>query len=118
MDTMPHHALAQRDWERVDDRVQRKVVHGERMTVTLYDFAADGAFAEHTHEQEQITFVLRGSVRFTIEGAAYDVRAGEVIVIPPGKVHDAVATEAAAVYSAVSPSRRDADGIRMVAEGP
>lgn len=105
------HELEAMAWERVDDRLRRKVVHGDRMSVTTYDFAAGGTFPDHTHEQEQITYVVRGELTFTIDDGPVPVAAGNLIVIPPGVRHAARAERGATVISVVSPSRRTGKGI-------
>lgn len=101
-------------WEEVNEHLRRKVVHGERMSVTIYDFAAGGTFPRHTHDQEQVTYVLDGMVTFTIGDDVHDVSKGNLIMIPPGAIHDARADAPARVVSVVSPSRRDDSGISYV----
>jgi len=42
---------------------------------------------EHSHHNEQITYVLEGALRFGIDGKEIVVNAGEVLTIPPNMPH-------------------------------
>lgn len=111
------YALDDLDWARVDELLEKKVVHGERMSVTHYRFAAGGRFPHHRHPQEQITYCLQGSVEFVVDGVSATIRSGELVVIPPDAPHSAEAgADGALVLSLVSPSRRDSadDGITLL----
>lgn len=115
--TGPRYALDELDWVRVDDLLEKKVVHGQRMTVTNYRFAARGRFPNHVHPQEQITYCLQGEVRFVVDGRRVTLGPGELVVIPPEVPHEAEAGPAGAlVLSMVSPSRAGeaASGITLL----
>lgn len=100
-------------WAQLDSGLAKQSVHGTRMTVTLYSFPPGTRFDEHTHPQEQISFVVEGELSFIVEGRRHDLRANDVIVIDGGAAHSAIAgPPGAKVYSVVSP-RRDDSEIRM-----
>ena len=61
----------------------------------------------HKHVSEQITMVMSGALKFTIDGKDITVRAGEVLIIPPNVVHSAVALEDTDDIDAFSPLRVD-----------
>jgi len=64
----------------------------------------------HQHENEQITYVLEGALRFRLgaEGAQQvDVRAGEVLTIPSNLPHSAEALEDTLDVDIFDPPRRD-----------
>src|SRR3981189_1707655 len=46
---------------------------------------------EHSHHNEQITYVLEGALKFGIDGKEIVVNAGEVLTIPPNMPHRAEA---------------------------
>src|SRR6202158_1345596 len=48
---------------------------------------------EHSHHNEQITYILEGALKFGIDGKEIVVNAGEVLVIPPHMPHKAEALE-------------------------
>lgn len=61
----------------------------------------------HKHLSEQITFILKGALQFTIHGKKYTVKSGEVLVIPSNVIHEAVALEDTDDFDCFSPLRRD-----------
>ena len=74
-----------------------------------------GAFPLHSHQQEQITYVVRGHLTFEIDGLSHRVFPGDVVVIPSGVAHAAIAGPGGAdVVSFVSPARTASDGIVMI----
>jgi quercetin dioxygenase-like cupin family protein len=42
---------------------------------------------EHSHHNEQVTYVLEGALKFWIDGQVIVVNAGEVLTIPPNMPH-------------------------------
>lgn len=110
------HRFDTEPWTEVDDLLRKKVVDAERMTATRYSFAPGGRFPKHVHPEEQLTYLLTGSVIFTVDGDHHAMRPGDLIVIPPGVPHDATAgPDGAEVLSLVSP-RRGNDGTITVLE--
>lgn len=117
MDEPQSLSLASLPWEQVDPRLKKKVLDGERMTVTRYSFAPGGRFPHHVHDQEQITFVLSGAITFTIAEADHHLDEGSLVIIPSGSPHSAEAGAAGAeVLSVVAPARVDGRGISMLDE--
>jgi quercetin dioxygenase-like cupin family protein len=101
--------LAELAWEEVYPGVRRRMVSGERMTVTTYRFAAGARFPLHSHAQEQIVLVRRGSIAFTAPGQSITLLPDHALIIPPDLPHDATAgSEGALVVSIVSPARQSA----------
>ena len=47
----------------------------------------------HYHDFDKITLFFRGHVAYDVEGAAYDLKPFDIVVIPAGRIH----TNAAAV---------------------
>ena len=41
----------------------------------------------HVHNWHDISFVMKGSIIYEIEGNVYKVSEGEVVIVPPGKSH-------------------------------
>ncbi len=97
------------------DGLVRQMVHGANMSATRYRFDEGGTFPLHSHQQEQITYVVRGHLTFEIDGLSHRVFPGDVVVIPPGVPHAALAGAGGAdVVSFVSPARTASDGIVMI----
>lgn len=109
------HRFDTEPWTEVDDLLRKKVVDAERMTATRYSFAPGGRFPHHTHPEEQLTYLLTGSVTFTVDGDDHVLEPGDLIVIPPGVPHDATAgSRGAEVLSLVSPRRGAGETITVL----
>src|SRR6202166_4185405 len=62
---------------------------------------------EHSHHNEQITYVLEGALRFGIDGKEIVVNAGEVLTIPPNMPHWAEALADTVDLDIFNPPRAD-----------
>ena len=69
--------------------------------------AKGGVVPEHSHESEQITYILEGALKFELEGREVVVRKGEVLHIPSWVPHSAVALEDTLDLDIFSPIRVD-----------
>jgi len=80
--------------ETVNSSMQRRIVTGERMTVAKI-YLKDGFLVPlHSHENEQITQVISGRMRFAFGEDRADVLElgpGDVVVIPSNLPHEALA---------------------------
>lgn len=96
--------------ERLSDKLERRYVSGEHITLAQFHLAKGCVVPSHTHANEQFAHVISGCVRF-LTGAdgrdVVDVRGGEVLMIPPGLPHSAEALEDSLVIDAFSPVRTD-----------
>src|SRR4029434_9479510 len=79
--------------EKVTEMLSRKIVSGEReMLVQVY--VKRGCLVPmHSHESEQMTYVLQGALKFLVGGEEITVREGEVLHIPAGLEHQCEALE-------------------------
>ena len=62
---------------------------------------------EHSHPNEQLTFIAEGALKFWIGGKEIVVNAGEVLTIPPNMPHKAEALEDTVDYDVFNPPRAD-----------
>jgi quercetin dioxygenase-like cupin family protein len=62
---------------------------------------------EHSHHNEQITYVLEGALKFGIDGKEIVVNAGEVLTIPPNMPHSAQALADTVDLDIFNPPRAD-----------
>jgi quercetin dioxygenase-like cupin family protein len=65
---------------------------------------------QHSHENEQISYILNGALRFRFGAKGEQeitVRAGEVVVIPSNVPHSAVALEDTLDVDVFCPPRQD-----------
>jgi len=96
--------------ERVSDRLERRLVTGDRMMLAHVYLAKGCIVPRHQHENEQLTYILEGALRFRIgaDGAKeVVVRAGEVLHIPSNVWHEAEALEDTLDVDIFSPPRQD-----------
>ena len=78
------------------------------MTLAVIDLEPDSKVPEHHHENEQLGFVLRGSVTFTVDGESRELRAGDTYMIPSHVPHHVVVgPEGASVVDSFAPVRAD-----------
>src|SRR5450756_640680 len=62
---------------------------------------------EHSHYNEQITYILEGALKFWIDGKEIVVNAGEVLTIPPNMPHRAEALADTVDLDIFNPPRAD-----------
>ena len=62
---------------------------------------------EHSHHNEQITYILEGALKFGIDGKESVVNAGEVLTIPPNMPHWAEALVDTVDLDIFNPPRAD-----------
>jgi quercetin dioxygenase-like cupin family protein len=105
-----HHRWNDMPKERVTDVIDRRIVVGERMMLAHVYLKKGSIVPRHSHDNEQLTYILEGALRFSIgpEGAEQIiVRAGEVLVIPSNVPHQAEALEDTLDVDVFSPPRQD-----------
>ena len=86
---------------------RRTLVSGRDMMQMRVEFEPGTRLPEHRHPHEQVTHVLTGRLRFTVDGQTRDVGAGESIYLASDVPHAAEALEASAVVDTFNPPRED-----------
>lgn len=96
--------------ERVTDLLSRRLITGERMMLAHVYLDKGCIVPRHSHENEQITYILEGALHFWLgedEQEQVVVRAGEVLLIPANLPHKAEALEDTLDVDIFSPPRQD-----------
>jgi quercetin dioxygenase-like cupin family protein len=93
--------------EKITEMVSRKMVTGEREMLAQVYLKRGCLVPMHSHDSEQMTYVLQGALRFLIAGEEITVREGEVLHIPSSVAHQAEALEDTFELDVFSPVRRD-----------
>ena len=96
--------------ERLGEKLERRYVTGQHLTLAQFFLARGCVVPTHEHESEQFAHVLSGCLRFRLgaDGAeAVDVHGGEILMIPSRLPHAAEALEDSVVADAFSPVRTD-----------
>ncbi|TMV04345.1 cupin domain-containing protein [Brucella haematophila] len=74
-------------WTPVREGVERKAFSGEGATLALHRLKPGHEPKPHSHENEQIAYILAGTIRFTVGSEEHIVGPGGLLVIPPNVVH-------------------------------
>ena len=93
--------------EKVTEMISRKIVAGEREMIAQVYLKKGALVPLHSHESEQMTYVLQGALKFLIEGEEITVREGEVLHIPSFVEHQSEALDDTFELDVFSPVRRD-----------
>ncbi len=93
--------------EKVTEMMSRKIVSGEREMLAQIYLKKGALVPTHSHESEQITYVLQGALKFLVAGDEITVREGEVLQIPSWSEHQAEALEDTFSLDLFSPIRKD-----------
>ena len=96
--------------EELNAQIGRRMITGDRMMIAQIFLKKGCVVPRHAHENEQITYVLEGALRFHLGAAGAQeviVRTGEVLTIPPNLPHTAEALEDTLDVDIFDPPRRD-----------
>jgi quercetin dioxygenase-like cupin family protein len=96
--------------EPLKDDLSRRLISTERMMLAQVFLDKGCIVPQHSHENEQLTYILEGALRFFLgehESEVIDVGAGEVLHIPSGLPHRAEALEDTLDVDIFSPPRQD-----------
>ena len=101
---IPWHAV---ELEDLNPLLQRQFVVGQEMMLARVLLKKGCIVPEHSHHNEQITYVLEGALKFWIDGKVIVVNSGEVLTIPPHMPHKAEALSDTVDLDVFSPPRAD-----------
>jgi quercetin dioxygenase-like cupin family protein len=90
--------------------ITRKLVSTDRMMIAQVIFKKGDDVPRHSHDNEQITYILSGALEFWVgesEEQHVIVRAGELLVIPANVPHRAAALEDTLDVDIFNPPRQD-----------
>jgi len=96
--------------EQVTEQLSRRLITGDKMMLAHVYLEKGCIVPQHSHDNEQITYILSGALRFWIGENGDEevtVRAGEVLHIPSNVLHKAEALEDTLDVDIFSPPRQD-----------
>ena len=108
--SVTHYRWSQMPIERVNATLDRRLITGERMMLAHVYLKKGCIVPRHRHENEQLTYILEGALRFWIgedESQEIVVRAGEVLHLPSNVWHKAEALHDTLDVDVFSPPRED-----------
>ncbi len=104
---LQHIRLQDMPVEQLNPLIDRQFVAGERSMLARIILRKGSLVPQHSHDNEQITYVLDGALKFVIEGRELIVRGGEILVIPSNLPHSAEALEDTVDLDIFCPPRED-----------
>jgi quercetin dioxygenase-like cupin family protein len=93
--------------EQLTPLLHRHFVVGQQIMLARVLLKKGCVVPEHSHVNEQLTYILEGALKFWINGKIIVVKAGEVLAIPPHMPHKAEAVEDTVDLDVFCPPRAD-----------
>jgi quercetin dioxygenase-like cupin family protein len=104
---MKHYRWADLTEERMNASTRRRYVTADRVTVARFELARGGVVPKHAHENEQVTCVISGALKFRFADREVVARAGDVVQIPSWAEHEVEIVEDTVAIDVFSPVRQD-----------
>lgn len=93
--------------EDLNPLLQRQFVVGQEIMLARVLLKKGCIVPQHSHHNEQLTYVLEGALKFWIDGREIVVKAGETLCIPSHMPHKAEALEDTVDLDVFAPPRAD-----------
>ena len=93
--------------EILSEKIGRKVINGEKVTLAQIFLAKGGVIPKHQHVSEEMGCQLEGTARVELEGKEVNVHKDEVIHVPSNVPHSVVALEDCVILYVFGPVRQD-----------
>jgi quercetin dioxygenase-like cupin family protein len=93
--------------EALNPLLGRQLVVGQNIMLARVLLKKGCIVPEHSHPNEQLTFIAEGALKFWIDGKEIVVNAGECLTIPPNMPHKAEALVDTVDFDVFNPPRAD-----------
>jgi quercetin dioxygenase-like cupin family protein len=93
--------------EQLNPLLGRHFVVGQNIMLARVLLKKGCIVPEHSHPNEQLTYIAEGVLKFWIDGKEIVVKAGELLTIPPNMPHKAEALEDTVDFDVFTPPRAD-----------
>jgi len=93
--------------EQINASIVRQFITAERVTIARFELSRGGVVPRHAHENEQVSYIVSGALKFVFDDREVVVRGGELIQIPPNVPHAAEVVEDCVAIDVFSPVRQD-----------
>jgi quercetin dioxygenase-like cupin family protein len=104
---MKNHRWADIPREQMNPDFARQAIHTERMTIARVFLRAGSAVPRHSHENEQVTVLEKGRLKFVFDDREETIGAGECMQIAPNAPHSVEALEDSEAFDLFAPVRVD-----------
>ncbi|MBK5293636.1 MAG: cupin domain-containing protein [Acidobacteriia bacterium] len=101
------HRWNQIEKEQMNPSFSRQVIHTERMTIAQVFLKKGSVVPRHHHENEQVTLLQQGRLRFVFDDGERLLEGGEAMQIPPHAPHEVIAIEDSVAFDLFDPVRAD-----------
>ena len=101
---IPWHTVPLED---LNPLLQRQMVWGQQIMLARVLLKKGCIVPEHSHPNEQLTYIVEGALKFWIDGQEITVRSGETLCIPSNVPHKAEAVEDTVDLDVFTPPRAD-----------
>jgi quercetin dioxygenase-like cupin family protein len=101
---IPWHTIPLED---LNPLLQRQFVVGQEIMLARVLLKKGCIVPQHSHHNEQLTYIVEGALKFWIDGQEIVVHAGEVLCIPSNMPHKAEAMEDTVDLDVFTPPRAD-----------
>ena len=102
-----HHRWDDIPAEQINPTISRRYITADRVTVARFELKRGAVVPQHAHENEQVSYIISGALKFVFDGRDIVVRGGEVLQIAPNVPHAAEAVEDTVAIDVFSPIRQD-----------
>lgn len=93
--------------EQMNPMFARQVIHTERMTIARVYLTKGSVVPRHSHENEQVTLLESGCLKFIFDSGEFEIRGGETMQIAPNVPHGVEALEDSVGFDLFAPIRED-----------
>lgn len=104
---MKRHIWSEIERERLNEKAARQVIHAGRITIARIYLAKGAVVPRHGHENEQVTLLESGKLRFTFDSGEVLLEAGQAMQIEPDAPHAVEALEDSVALDLFAPVRED-----------
>jgi quercetin dioxygenase-like cupin family protein len=104
---LKHIAWEDVEVEQLNPLLDRQMVTGDKVMLARVLLKKGCVVPEHSHENEQVTYILEGALKFWIDGKEIIVHEGEVLCIPSNMPHKAEAVKDTVDLDVFYPPRQD-----------
>ncbi|MCI8577293.1 MAG: cupin domain-containing protein [Lachnospiraceae bacterium] len=86
---------------------RRILAHEGGMMIVEATFQKGAVGTAHRHPHEQVSYILSGKFRYTMDGESYILEKGDTYYVPPEVLHGAEALEDSVILDVFTPQRED-----------
>jgi quercetin dioxygenase-like cupin family protein len=83
--------------ELLDSKLTQQIFTSEKVMLVRYVYESGLKFPNHSHPQEQVTYVIEGELEFIIEGKKVILEEGDICAIEPNVQHSTIMRKKRAV---------------------